>query len=76
MRNNDYEVVSQIRSGRILEYESIQQNELVMKFIVDLWVDQEFESEEVEEKWLKEFIFDSLDFAGGSVDVERMKDEK
>ena len=47
-----------------------------MKFIVDLWVDQEFESEEVEEKWLKEFIFDSLDFAGGSVDVERMKDEK
>jgi hypothetical protein len=45
-----------------------------MKFIVDIEVDQEFDSDEDEEKYLKEFIFDQLDFAGDSVHIERVRE--
>ena len=45
-----------------------------MKFIVDFDIDQDFESEEEQEKAYIEFIFDALDFSGSSVKVERLKE--
>jgi hypothetical protein len=47
-----------------------------MKFIIDFDMDQDFESEEEQEKVCTEFIFDALNFAGSSVKVERLKQEK
>jgi hypothetical protein len=47
-----------------------------MKFIVDFDTDQEFDSEEEQEKTYSEFIFDALDFAGSSVHVNKMKEGK
>ena len=47
-----------------------------MKFIIDLWMDEEFENEEEEFKAKKEYIEEQLNFTCGQVTVKRYKEKE